>query len=84
MVNVRIYVEGGGDGKSLKIECRKGFRTLLEKEGFAGKMPGIIACGRREKAYKDYCTAQSQATANDFPLQPGGKTAPNLAAICKP
>lgn len=54
---VKLYVEGGGDSKSLQIECRRGFREFLEKAGLKGKMPGITACGSRQEAYKDYCTA---------------------------
>jgi len=54
---VKLYVEGGGDSKSLQIECRRGFREFLEKAGLKGKMPGITACGGRRQAYDDYCTA---------------------------
>jgi hypothetical protein len=54
---VKLYVEGGGDTKSLQIECRKGFREFLEKAGLKGKMPAIIACGGRQNAYDSYCTA---------------------------
>jgi hypothetical protein len=54
---VRLYIEGGGDSKSLQIECRKGFRNFIEKAGLKGKMPSIIACGGRKNAYDSYCTA---------------------------
>lgn len=54
---VKLFVEGGGDSKAMKIECRRGFREFLEKAGFTGKMPGISACGSRRFAYDDYCTA---------------------------
>lgn len=54
---VKLYVEGGGDSKSLQIECRKGFRELLGKAGLKGNMPAIIACGGRKKAYDSYCIA---------------------------
>jgi hypothetical protein len=54
---VKLYVEGGGDSKSLQIECRRGFREFLEKAGLKGKMPGITACGGRQQAYKNYCIA---------------------------
>ncbi len=60
---VKIYVEGGGDGKDLQSECRRGFREFLEKAGLKGKMPAIIACGGRYSAYKGYCTAISQREA---------------------
>lgn len=56
---VKVYVEGGGESKSLQIECRRGFRELLEKAGFKGhgKAPAIAACGSRRFAYDDYCIA---------------------------
>lgn len=53
-MSVELFVEGGGDGKDLQIECRKGFRRLLEKAGFAGRMPRIWACGPRTRAYEDF------------------------------
>ena len=56
MVAVRLYVEGGGDSKSLRTECRKGFSEFLQKAGFRGRMPRIIACGGRGQAYDDFRT----------------------------
>lgn len=57
---MRLYVEGGGDAKDLKTECRKGFNLFLQKAGLAGKMPRIVACGSRGKAYDMFCTAVRQ------------------------
>lgn len=50
-MSIKIYVEGGGNKSKLRAECRKGFSTFLEKAGFQGKMPKIIACGSRNNAY---------------------------------
>ena len=61
MVNVFLYVEGGGDGRSLHDECRKGFRLLLESAGLKGNMPRIVACGGREQAYERFCTKVKDA-----------------------
>lgn len=52
---MKLYVEGGGNGKDLRSECRRGFRTFLEKAGLKGKMPQIVASGSRRKAYEDFC-----------------------------
>lgn len=60
---VKLYVEGGGDSKAMKIECRRGFREFLEKAGLKGKMPAIAACGSRRSAYEDYCTAIANGEA---------------------
>ena len=64
-MSVKIYVEGG-PGK-LEGECRRGFREFLKSAGLKkGKMPGIIACGGRERAYDKFCTAQRNAKVNEF------------------
>jgi hypothetical protein len=56
-VKVTIYVEGGGDSKELHRRCRQAFSTLLEKAGFGGRLPRIIACGSRNEAFDDFRTA---------------------------
>jgi len=57
-VKVTIYVEGGGsDSKELHTRCREGFRKLLERCGFSGRMPKLVACGGRSQAFDDFCTA---------------------------
>lgn len=63
---VKIYVEGGGDSKELHIRCREGFRRLIEKAGFEGKMPGIVACGGRGATYIAFKTALTARA--DYPL----------------
>jgi hypothetical protein len=54
---VKIYVEGGGDTHILRTACRQGFSGFLEKAGLKGNMPRIVACGGRNNAYGDFCTA---------------------------
>ena len=54
---VRLYVEGGGDARSLKTDCREGFANFLSKAGLKDHMPRIIACGGRRNAYESFCTA---------------------------
>ncbi len=60
---VKLYVEGGGDGKALQIECRQGFSEFLKKAGLTGKLPRISSCGGRRSAYEDYCTAVKNGEA---------------------
>ena len=57
MVTVRLYVEGGGDSKKLRVQCRRGFRKFIEKAGLKGRMPRIVACGGRQRAYDGFTTA---------------------------
>ena len=61
-----IFIEGGGDSKELHIECRRAFRCLLEKSGFAGRMPRLVACGGRNAAYDDFTTAHENTGAGNY------------------
>lgn len=58
-----IYIEGGGDSKGLHVRCRQGFRHLLERCGFSGRMPRLVACGGRSAAYGDFKTAHESNKA---------------------
>ena len=68
MVAVTIYAEGGGPGKAGKSKFREGFRKLIERAGFIGNMPGILACGSRDNALKDFRVALKKVEANELPL----------------
>jgi hypothetical protein len=65
-VNVKAYVEGGGDTKALKTKCRQGFSEFFRKAGLVGRMPRIVASGSRRNAYEDCCTALKKAAADEF------------------
>jgi hypothetical protein len=68
-VNVRIYVEGGGDhNKALDTECRRGFREFFRKAGLEGRMPKVVACGGRGGAYDSFRTSHENAGNDDFPI----------------
>jgi len=54
---MKLYVEGGGDSEALHSRCREGFRGFLEKAGFGGRMPRIVACGGRRSAYDRFKTS---------------------------
>ena len=58
-MRVKIYVEGGGDNRESRMACRRGFREFIEKAGLRGRMPSIVACGPRSKAYDDFKIAQA-------------------------
>ena len=65
-MNAKIYLEGGGESKDLGIRCREGFRKLLEKCGFGGRMPRLVRSGSREKVFEDFKTALRSAGAGDY------------------
>lgn len=52
-----LYVEGGGHRAALQSELRKGFRELMIKANFTGRLPRVIACGPRDRAYRRFRTA---------------------------
>ena len=56
-MKVALYVEGGGHRTVLKSQLRKGFQDLLVKAGFAGRLPKVVACGPRDRAYRNFRTA---------------------------
>lgn len=65
-MSARIYLEGGGDSKDGRARCREGFRKLLQKCGYRGQMPRLIASGSRKSAYDDFGTAHANAAASDY------------------
>lgn len=62
-MSARIYLEGGGTSKDLRIDCRRGFGRLLESAGFRGRMPRLVASGDRRSVNKDFKTAHANGTA---------------------
>ena len=51
---VKIFVEGGGDGREAGSACREGFRGFIMNTGKIGKMPRIVPCGSRNNAFEKY------------------------------
>lgn len=58
---IRLYVEGGGDGKETKAHMREGFHIFLQKIVELARAKRIkwqiIACGPRTKAFSAFETA---------------------------
>ena len=65
-MNVKVYVEGGGNVQELRTKCRKGFSSFFAKANMAGRMPRVIACGSRENAYDKFRTALGSANQQEF------------------
>ena len=53
-MSVTVYVEGGGDSAELKGQCRRGFQKLLANAGFGGRLPRVVACGSRNRAFRNF------------------------------
>lgn len=67
-MQIKLYVEGGGDSKELQIRCREGFRKLLEKSGFLGRMPRIFAGGGRTATFDQFRTSVRSSEPNYYPI----------------
>jgi hypothetical protein len=68
-VRVTIYLEGGASGpdsKDLQIRCREGFRKLLEKCDYKGRMPRLFACSSRDAAFDDFKIALAAKRTSDY------------------
>jgi hypothetical protein len=84
MVTIKIFVEGGGDQKPLKIACRKGFSEFLKKAGVVNQPPRILPCGGRDNAFKEYKKALKNGEAaillvdSEAPIEPRDQQGKNL------
>ena len=65
-MTVKVYVEGGGDGRELRARCRKGFSSFFEAADLAGRMPRVIACGGRQSAYAKFLAALASGNEREF------------------
>lgn len=57
----KVYVEGGGDNRFLRAQCRQNFKKFFCKAGLKGRMPRIVASGGRVKAFEDFRNALKNA-----------------------
>jgi len=60
-VNIKMYVEGGGNVRELRARCRKGFSSFFEEANLAGRIPQVIACGGRDTTYDKFAAALRSA-----------------------
>ena len=65
-MKVKVYVEGGGDGKDLRTRCRMGFSSFFEKANLAGRMPKVISCGARQNALEKFRVALMARKDEEF------------------
>ena len=68
-MSATLYLEGGAtgpDSKYSQIRCREGFRRLLEKCDFTGRMPRLFACGGRDSVFHDFKIALRRKAAADY------------------
>lgn len=56
----KLIVEGGGEGKSSRIDCRRGFKKFLEHAGLTGPLT-IDAGGTRGNAFRTFSKQVSES-----------------------
>ncbi len=56
-MSVKIYVEGGGDDKSLKRKLREGFKAFFQNAKLSGRLPAVVPCGSRNAAFDRFKTS---------------------------
>ena len=58
---IRLYVEGGGDGQDTKAAVRRGFHGFLQALVLLARAKSIrwqiVACGSRQAAFHNFLTA---------------------------
>jgi len=67
-LKIIIYVEGGGNRKDLKGDCRRSFGKFFAKTGLTGRLPQVRPCGGRSTAFKDFCTALNNPINGELPI----------------
>lgn len=68
MVTIRIYIEGGGDGKDLDIRFREAWTKFFKAAGLAGRMPRPVRGKGRTNTFDLFSTAIQNIQPNEMPL----------------
>jgi len=66
VVSAIIYIEGGASGsfsRDLCIRCERAFHKLLDRMGFTGRKPRLVACGGRGDVMDSFRTAHNTGSA---------------------
>ena len=67
MVTATLYIEGGGDGRSLLGPFREGWREFLRSAGVDGRVK-VVRGGGREQTYRRFVTAATSAGSSSAAL----------------
>ena len=67
MVTAKLYIEGGGEEKYLRISFRESWKTFLAKAGLGGKTM-IVRSGGRLQTFDRFSTAVLDAVPGTVPF----------------
>lgn len=68
MVSVKIYIEGGGEGKDLDIRFREAWTKFFKAAGLAGRMPRPVRGKGRAHTFDLFSTAVQNSRFGEMPL----------------
>lgn len=68
MVSVKLYVEGGGDGRINHGAFRQGWIGFLRKAELSGRMPQVVPGGGRAQTFDKFKTALQTRRPNEIPI----------------
>ncbi len=83
MSRVKIYIEGGGEGRHHDISFRKAFTTFFKSAGLECSLPRIVRGGSRQRTLDLFSTAIDHPKTGELPLllvDSEGPVARNTAA----
>ncbi len=68
MVTIKIYIEGGGEGKDLDIRFREAWTKFFKSVGLAGRMPRPVRGKGRANTFELFSTAIKHSRSGEMPL----------------
>ena len=67
-MTVRLYIEGGGDGRRLDAQFREGWTKFFEAAGLRGRMPKVVRGGSRTQTFDRFATDAAERSTDTVPL----------------
>jgi len=67
-ISLKIYIEGGGEGKDLDIRFREAWTKFFKAAGLAGRMPRPVRGKGRMNTFDLFSTAAQNIQPNEMPL----------------
>lgn len=68
MVTIKIYIEGGGEGKDLDSRFREAWTKFFKAAGLSGKMPRPVRGKGRANTFDLFSTAIKNRKQDEIPL----------------
>lgn len=67
-MNVKLYIEGGGEGPLLDTLFRQGWAQFFKAGGLDGRMPGVVRGKGRTQTFDLFATAVANPRGGTLPL----------------